>query len=478
MLRSLRPLLLTVLATTYIGLAGEAAPVQLQPGDKAPDFRLTGSDGKEYQLSEFLGRKAVVLMWFPRAGSQGAKDQCAGLQAVMAAVPADRVQVFGCSTAAVDVTTAFAQAGQYSFPILSDADRVVAPAYGCLRSDGLSERYLFVIDEQGLIAAVNRNTSPQTAGADLLRMLADKGLLGAATAPAAPVAAAAARGDQLLTVPVGTLARTCWLHLPPTYDGVRKLPVVIALHGARGNGKGMAGMTGFGPMGDANGFIAAYPDGIAGDHTWNALFGKIPGGEGVLADDVDDVAFLRALIERLCAEYHADPSRVFVCGYSAGAYMAYRAAVELADLVAAVGIVNGSLGIKSLDGKPCGATIPTPAAPVSVIHICGKQDSVVKFGGAQTPKNLYRSVPDCLRFFVEANGCNATGQDTLDVANDVARTLYPGGKSGTEVKLVVVGKANHSWPLPAQGLATSRELWDFFAAHPKASPAGNAGVGE
>jgi poly(3-hydroxybutyrate) depolymerase len=76
---------------------------------------------------------------------------------------------------------------------------------------------------------------------------------------------------------------------------------------------------------------------------------------------VDDVAFLRALIESLRAERRVDPLRVFVCGRSAGAYMAYRAAVELSDLVADAGIVNGSLGIRSSNGEPCGATIPSPA---------------------------------------------------------------------------------------------------------------------
>lgn len=239
----------------------------------------------------------------------------------------------------------------------------------------------------------------------------------------------------------------------------------------------MAGTTGFNALGDTNGFIAAYPDGIAGDRTWNALFGKIPGGEGVLADDIDDVAFLRALIDTLRITYHADPARVFVCGHSAGAYMAYRAAVELPDLVAAAGIVNGSLGIKSLDGKPCNAVIPVPARPVSLIHLCGKQDGVVKFDGAQTPKTLYKSVPDCVRFFVAADGCELTGQDSANAANGVTRTLYPSGKESTAVELVVVEKANHNWPTAAQGLAASQALWEFFAAHPKAVTPDNGGVG-
>ena len=57
------------------------------------------------------------------------------------------------------------------------------------------------------------------------------------------------------------------------------------------------------------------------------------GGEGVTGDDVDDVAFIRALMDSLGKAHHTDPNQVFVCGHSAGAYMTYRLAVDLADLV-------------------------------------------------------------------------------------------------------------------------------------------------
>lgn len=452
-----------VLALASGCVAQPAAPLKV--GDAAPDFTLKGSDGQDYQLLQFKGKKAVVVSWFPRAGSQGAKNQCSALTAAMGSIPADKVQVFGCSTAALDVTAAFAQQGQYGFPVLCDFGGATASAYGCLKNDGASERWLVLIDSQGNIAAINKNTTPQTAGTDLTKMLADAGLVtGGTTAGPKP-----ATVDQQITVQAGGQARTCWLHVPAGYDGQKPLPLVIALHGSPGTGTGMIGMTGLSTLADNNGFLVAYPDGIAGTRSWNSLFGKIPGGQGILADDVDDVAFLRALISALEADYHADPARVFVCGHSAGAYMSYRAAVELSDVVAAVGIVNGSLGIKSVDGVPCEATIPPPVAPVSLIHICGRQDVAVKFGGGQTPKNLMRSVPDCIQLFVAANGCATPGTQTDDAATGVKRTVYSGGKQGTEVELVEVQNCGHAWPTAPTGLVASQELWDFFASHPKAA---------
>jgi peroxiredoxin Q/BCP len=48
-----------------------APAAELQPGDAAPEFSLTGSDGKTYRLSDYKGKQAVVLAWFPKAFTSG-----------------------------------------------------------------------------------------------------------------------------------------------------------------------------------------------------------------------------------------------------------------------------------------------------------------------------------------------------------------------------------------------------------------------
>jgi peroxiredoxin Q/BCP len=57
------------LAGLAMALQG-AAPAELKPGDKAPDFSLPGSDGHVHKLSEYRG-KTVVLAWFPKAFTGG-----------------------------------------------------------------------------------------------------------------------------------------------------------------------------------------------------------------------------------------------------------------------------------------------------------------------------------------------------------------------------------------------------------------------
>src|SRR5450432_708549 len=62
-----------------LGLALAARPAEaddLKVGDKAPDFSLKGSDGKTYKLSDFKGKKAVVVAWFPKAFTGGCTAEC------------------------------------------------------------------------------------------------------------------------------------------------------------------------------------------------------------------------------------------------------------------------------------------------------------------------------------------------------------------------------------------------------------------
>ena len=61
--------------------AGNATAAELKPGDKAPDFNLPGSDGKTYKLSDFRGKQAVVLAWFPKAFTPGCTNECKAFRA-------------------------------------------------------------------------------------------------------------------------------------------------------------------------------------------------------------------------------------------------------------------------------------------------------------------------------------------------------------------------------------------------------------
>jgi polyhydroxybutyrate depolymerase len=228
----------------------------------------------------------------------------------------------------------------------------------------------------------------------------------------------------------------------------------------------MQKMTGFDALADRFGFIAAYPDGLRETKTWNTLYGDAPEGTGILAK-ADDLGFLRALLKRLKETEKIEPSRIYACGFSAGAYMAYRLAMEMPDQLAAVGPVCGSLGVKCIDGKPTLDSPPEPRAPDSVIHIRGLLDRNVKLEGGGGQKARFISTAECIARFVKVNGDTAAPRTTTDAANGVTRTLYTGSPDGREVELIVVDRTAHEWPTLAKGLPASEALWEFFAAHPR-----------
>jgi peroxiredoxin Q/BCP len=188
----------TVLSVASLVLAQPPDPpttVDLKVGDKAPDFKLTASDGKEYTLAQFVGKLHLVLAFCRQAGSGGTRTQCQTLEAALPTIPKDKVQVLACSQAALDATKAFMQQGRYSFPMLADEGGAVSRAYGCYRSAGQDDRLTVLIDDKGVIAALqNIDATPDQQGNAVLKMLMDAKLLPAETVVAGGAQAPATGG--------------------------------------------------------------------------------------------------------------------------------------------------------------------------------------------------------------------------------------------------------------------------------------------
>jgi peroxiredoxin Q/BCP len=150
---------------------GDRAQVELRPGDPAPDFELPGSDGRTYRLSEFRGREAVVVAWFPKAFTAGCLAECASLHASRDALGMFGARYFAVSTDAPLVNRQFAQSLGIEYPILSDPEGAVARAYGVLGASGFPARWTFYVARDGRIAAIDKRVRPSTHGRDVAAML-------------------------------------------------------------------------------------------------------------------------------------------------------------------------------------------------------------------------------------------------------------------------------------------------------------------
>ena len=135
---------------------------------KPPDFELTDETGASRRLSEFLASGSVVLYFYPMALTRGCTAESChfrDLAAEFGALGAHRV---GISADKVDKQKRFSEKHQFDFPLLSDADKSVAKAYGVRRGPGLipNKRATFVIGMDGLVKAVVRSETNMTAHAD------------------------------------------------------------------------------------------------------------------------------------------------------------------------------------------------------------------------------------------------------------------------------------------------------------------------
>ena len=160
--------------TCALVLAGGAlAPAaELAVGDPAPDFKLQASDGKTYTLSQFKGKKAVVLAWFPKAFTSGCTVECKSLAANGEKLRQFDVAYFMASVDTPEDNKAFAEKEHADFPILADPGKKTATAYGVVTDQRpVAFRWTFYIGPDGKIAAIDKKVNPATSGEDVVAKL-------------------------------------------------------------------------------------------------------------------------------------------------------------------------------------------------------------------------------------------------------------------------------------------------------------------
>ena len=122
-------------------------------GQAAPEFSLKGPGGQLVSLSEYRGKKHVVLAFYPFAFSAVCSHQLPAIEREIDRIRALEAVVLGVSVDSHHANTAFAERLRLSFPLLSDFRRQTSAAYGVLIEEaGHSGRAVFVIDKQGRIA--------------------------------------------------------------------------------------------------------------------------------------------------------------------------------------------------------------------------------------------------------------------------------------------------------------------------------------
>ena len=168
---------LSLIFAFTISLAIAEEKTVAKVGEKAPDFKLKGSDGKEYTLKQFAGKQAVVIAWFPKAFTGGCTKECKSMKENGEKIREFDVAYFTASCDEADKNTEFAKSLMLDYPILSDPEKSVAKAYGVVHEGReVPERWTFYIDKEGVIKAIDNKVATESHGADIAKKLDELGV--------------------------------------------------------------------------------------------------------------------------------------------------------------------------------------------------------------------------------------------------------------------------------------------------------------
>jgi polyhydroxybutyrate depolymerase len=292
-------------------------------------------------------------------------------------------------------------------------------------------------------------------------------------------AAATARSVAASMTTTDGRTRTYRIYVPRSLPRHSPVPLLVALHGGFGSGMQFEENSGFDALADVHHFIVVYPDGtpirsqgaLANARVWNG--GRCCGPAA--RQQVDDVGFIRQLIDAVSHEYDVDSKRIYAAGHSNGAIMSYRLACELSDKIVAIGVQAGSLEVDSC----------RPTHPVSVLHIHGSADRNIPISGGKgdgLAGIAFNPPRDAASTLANVNGCHPPASAVIARNNpDVSIETWKPCHDTTEVQFVTVAGASHAWMghpstrvgqtltgAPYMKFDSSAAIWAFLAAHPRA----------
>lgn len=145
-----------------------AKKTALEVGRKAPAFALLATGGREVSLSDYLGKKNLVLYFYPKDGTPGCTREACGFRDVYDRLASHDTEVLGVSHDGLDAHEKFSARNALPFPLLSDAESKVATAYGVYGKKTFMgrefmgvKRTTFVIDKQGKIRRIDEKVEVQ-----------------------------------------------------------------------------------------------------------------------------------------------------------------------------------------------------------------------------------------------------------------------------------------------------------------------------
>jgi peroxiredoxin Q/BCP len=144
--------------------------VNLKVGNKAPDFTLLDEKGQPRSLKDYLGKKVVVLYFYPKDFTSGCTVEAKSFRDDYGLYEGKGAAVIGVSLDTKESHARFSEKHNLPFPLLSDSGKDVAKAYGVLGMGGIStKRVTFVINKEGIITSIFTKVDVKKHSAECLK---------------------------------------------------------------------------------------------------------------------------------------------------------------------------------------------------------------------------------------------------------------------------------------------------------------------
>ncbi len=260
-------------------------------------------------------------------------------------------------------------------------------------------------------------------------------------------------GKNRFTTLVNGDEREYYVHVPSTYDGSVAVPVVFMLHGSSGDGLRFYKISGWKEVGEQENIITVYPSSwhycvidegqVKNTTKWNVY----PGSFEYCPNQTprDDIKFLRQIIDELNERFSIDNNRIYLVGFSNGGAMAFRCAVEMSDVFAAIVESAGTLGRD---------TTLTPAEYIPLTFQIGNRDSRWYGEGITIPMSLFDTL---LQFHPQFHGVAKIHSHVFNFETEytlsgdttsvmVANYKDSSGQPGREFNFLFIPELGHQYP--------------------------------
>lgn len=220
--------------------------------------------------------------------------------------------------------------------------------------------------------------------------------------------------------------------LPDNSEGA---PLVIMLHGYGESASAFQQKTTFEQEANPLGYAVAYVTGASSPEDATSSVGW---NSGIGISSNKDVEFLCALSNDLCKNYSLNSNRVFAVGFSNGAFMTHRLALEADDTFAAVVSVAGMMPENIWAVKP-------NQCEVGILQITGEKDDVVpKNSDGSAKYSKAPAIEEVMEYYVEKNGVALS--DTVSIGKKSTLEKYTSSSSNKQVWNIFIPDGRHSWP--------------------------------